>query len=66
MCGDFGDLAVRLCFGSWFDLGVGFSFGGGVLSVGVVSSSLMLVCFGELVEDGVGCVGLKAFVTVDS
>ena len=45
MCGSFGDLAVRLCFGSWFELAVGFFCGGVVLCVGTVSPSLMLVCF---------------------
>ena len=66
MCGSFGDLAVRLCFGSWFDVAVGFSFGGVVLSVGTVSMTWMLVCCCGLVDDGVGCVSLKAFETVDS
>ena len=34
VCGScFVNLAVRLCFGIWVDVGVGFSFGGVVLSV---------------------------------
>ena len=37
MCGSFGDLAVRLCFGDWVDVAVGFSFGWVALSVGTVS-----------------------------
>ena len=51
---------------SWFDLAVGLSFGGVVLCVGTVSMTWMLVCCCGLVEDGVGCVSLKAFETVDS
>ena len=38
------DLVVRLCFGSWFDLAVGLSFGGVVLCVGVVSLIWLFVC----------------------
>ena len=44
MCGSFGDLAVRLCFGSWVDVAVGFSFGGVSLCVGAVSLIWMQVC----------------------
>jgi hypothetical protein len=44
-----GDFVFGLCFGRWFDLAVGFSFGGVVFSI-----TWMLVCFGELVDVGVG------------
>ena len=40
-----GDLVVRLCLGTWFDVAVGFSFGRVVLSVGAVSLTWMLFCF---------------------
>ena len=57
-----GDLVVRLCLGSWFDVAVGFSFGGVVLCVGTVSMTWMLVCCCGLVDDGVGCVSLKGLL----
>jgi hypothetical protein len=66
VCGSFGDLAVRLCFGIWVDVGVGFSFGGVVSLLWIFKVTWMLVCCCGLVEDGVGCVSLKAFETVDS
>ena len=44
MCGNgFVPLVVRLCFGGWFDLAVGLSFGRVVLCVGVVSLIWMQV-----------------------
>ena len=45
-----GDLVVGLCFGSWVDVAVGFSFGGVVSLLSVLGMTLMLVCFGELVD----------------
>ena len=39
------DVGLFLCI--WFDVGVGFSFGGGVLLLSVFAITWMLVCFCE-------------------
>ena len=47
-------LKLGCVFGCWVDVGVGFSFGGIFFAVVVCSITWMLVCFGELVDVGVG------------
>ena len=46
-------------FGDWLIEQLAFSCGGGVLLVWAVPVTWLLVCFSELVDDGLGCVDLE-------